>query len=553
MKKLNTKLSLSAMGAAVLLLSGCAATQKANEIIERGDKTVVKEYNDSYVKSSAAAISNNDVNKSSNFSKSQKNWVNPNPLPRIEKAPDLPPLFKKNVSMTMPGVIMASEVLSEMQRSVGINFILSPDVYDTSGGMGKLVGGGSSASTSDKVKPLMVSDFVFNGSLEKALDLLAAKINLSWRWNGNAIEIFRYETRTYNIAALAGSTSTNSNVDLKGDTTATVAQGGAGGSGGGSSSGPGSQSKSNVSRTASLTTWDEVKMFLLSQLSPGGTMAVLESAGAVTIKDIPLVHKRVDKSISDLNTLLTKQVYLNVDVYTVSKAEGDDMGLDLSKVNWANSSNFNLGYNSTLGGAVAAGGNNVFNIGILKGPFKGTDIMVRALSTLGETSVTNQFSVTTLNGQPTPIAANRKEAYVAQVTAEKDQDGNVSLSLTPGEISAGVNLNVTPKIEPNGNILLEYAMNLSDIEEIERISSDDGTFIQLPKSTLKSVLQRAVLRSGETLVLSGFKQQNASKNKQGVGSPYNMLLGGSHNAKVGSQYLVITVTPYIANSNQYNR
>ncbi len=553
MKKLNTKLSLSAMGAAVLLLSGCAATQKTNEAIETGQKTVTKDFNDSYIKSSAAAVSNNDINKVSNFSKTQKNWVNPNPLPRVEKAPDLPPFFKKNVSMTMPGVIMASEVLSEMQRSVGINFILSPDVYDTTGGMGKMIGGsGSSGSSTNKVSPLMVSDFVFNGTLEKALDLLAAKINLSWKWNGNSIEIFRYETRTYNIAALAGSTKTNSNVDLKGDTTGTTAKAAQGG-GGGASASSGGSSSSNVSRSASLTTWDEVKTFLLAQLSPGGTMAVLESAGAVTIKDIPLVHKRVDKSINDLNTLLTKQVYLNVDVYTVSKSEADDMGLDLSKVNWANSSKFKLGYNSTLGGGAAANGNNVFNVGILKGPFTGTEIMVRALSTLGETSVANQFSVTTLNGQPTPIASNRKESYVAQVTAEKDQDGNVSLSLTPGEISAGVNLNVTPKIEPNGNILLEYAMNLSDIEDIQRIDSDNGTFIQLPKSTLKSVLQRAVLRSGETLVLSGFKQQNAYKNKQGVGSPYNMLLGGSHNARLGSQYLVITVTPFIANSNQYNR
>ncbi len=550
MKNLN-KISLTLIGAAASLLTGCAATQKANESLDKNSTVVAKDFNETYMKSSSASVASNDVNKNANFGKTQRNWVNPTPLQRVEKEAELPSLFKKNVSMTMPGVIMASEILSEMQRSTNVTFNLAPDVYDINGGMGSLVTAGGGAKTdSKKSSPLMVSDFVFNGSLAKALDLLCAKVNLSWKWTGNNVEIYRYETRTYNIAALAGATKTTSNVDLKGDTTGTAA---AGGDSGGGQAATGGSSNSSVQRSVTLTTWEEVKTFLLAQMSPGGNMAVLESAGTVSIKDLPSVHKRIDKSITDLNALLSKQIYLNVDIYAVTKNEGDDVGLDLQGV-WNNSSKFGLGYSSTNGNTTGTSAPNSFSIGVLKGPFMDSKIMVRSLSTLGQTSIVNQFAVTTLNGQPTPIASNTKTGYLAKTESKADQNGNISVSLTPGEIASGINLNVTPKIEPNGNILLEYAMNLSELVDLQDKSTPDkSSTIQLPTSTLKSVLQRAVLRSGETLVLSGFKQDHVSKNKSGVGSPSNMLLGGSHAASVGSQYLVITVTPYIANSNAYNR
>lgn len=551
MKKNNVKpLALMIMGAGASLLTGCAATQKASENLAAANLDSESKFKGSSVKSSAAAMASDELNRNANFSKTTRNWIDPNPLPRVEAKVKLPEFFQKNVSMTMPGTVNAVEVLSEMQRSVNIKFNLSGDIYDTTPGQGKIVTatGGSAASNNTKTSPLLISDFVYRGTLEEALNLLGAKTNLSWKWNGKEVEIYRYETKTYNIAALAGSTLTSSNVDLKGDTSGSAA---AGGSGGAQGSAPASgSSNSNVSRKATLTTWDEVKTFLIAQLSQQGSIAVLESAGAVTIKDTPDIHKRIEKSINDLNALLSKQIYLNIDIFAVSKSDADDAGLDLNLA-WGASDQFN--FSSLTSSSSKAP--NTFSIGILKGPWKDSNIMAKALSSIGQTSIVNQFSVTTLNGQPTPIASNRKQSYLAttKVTVQ-GTTGSTTTELQAGEISSGINLNVIPKIEPNGNILLEYAMNLSDVEDIIPLNSPDGTStIQLPISNLKSVLQRASLRSGETLVLSGFKQTNAKLSKSGVGSPSNMLLGGSHNASAGSQYLVITVTPYIANSNAYNK
>jgi type IVB pilus formation R64 PilN family outer membrane protein len=541
MKNFKIKpISLMIMGAA--LLTGCAATQKAEEKIEAGQKSTNEAYLGSYTKSSVAGT-NDELNKKINFGKTARNWVEPNPLERVEAVAQLPEMFRKNISMTMPGTVNAIEVLSEMQRSTGIKFNINQDIYDTVPSTGKLItptGGGGAAQ---KPTILLIPDFVYRGSLQEALNLFASKANVSWKWNGREIEIFKFETKTYNIAALAGSTKTSSSVDLKGDTGGSVAEGA------GSQANSGSAA-SNVSRSSTLTTWDEIKGFLLSQLSPNGSLAVLESAGVVTIKDVPAVHKNINKSISDLNTLLSKQIFLNVDVYSVSVTESDAVSIDWNLA-WASAS----GRNNVNYGGIGGSANlpNSLSIGVLTGPFSGSQIAASALSSIGKTTLVNQFQVTTLNGQPTPIASNKKTGYLKEVkvTDSTTDGGEPKYELVPGEISSGINMNITPKIEPSGSILVEYSMNISELEGLRPFEAPGGASIEIPTSSLKSVLQRASLRSGQTLVLSGFKQNSANYGKSGLGSPSNIALGGKRDAEVSDQYLVVMVTPYIANNNTY--
>ena len=137
MKNFKIKpISLMIMGAA--LLTGCAATQKAEEKIEAGQKSTNEAYLGSYTKSSVAGT-NDELNKKINFGKTARNWVEPNPLERVEAVAQLPEMFRKNISMTMPGTVNAIEVLSEMQRSTGIKFNINQDIYDTVPSTGKLI------------------------------------------------------------------------------------------------------------------------------------------------------------------------------------------------------------------------------------------------------------------------------------------------------------------------------------------------------------------------------------------------------------------------------
>jgi hypothetical protein len=125
--------------------------------------------------------------------------------------------------------------------------------------------------------------------------------------------------------------------------------------------------------------------------------------------------------------------------------------------------------------------------------------------------------------------------------------GSVNYSLEPGNVSTGININVKPKILKGNEIMLEYVMNLSDMETLrEIISPDESAKIEVPTTTSKSASQIATLKSGQTLVMSGFKQKKAELDDSGVGSPKNILLGGKKSGSTRDSYLVVTVTPYIA-------
>lgn len=540
----NVPLKRLSIAMAVLALTGCAATQQANENYSAAQRTSALDFEGAKPRSAVAEAGRDPM---SNFGRTTKNWVNPIPLPKMEigsQRSQLPALFKKSVSLTMPGKVSLVEIASEIQRAQNINFIISQDVYSTAGGIATIItGAGGGSSEAKEAKPLVISDFVFRGSLESALDLLAAKANVSWKWNGSSVELFKYESKTYNISALSGDTSTNSSVGIKSEQS----------SGGGSDSndkGAAGSGEQGVARKASLSAWGEIRSYLISQMSPQGTISVMESNGIVTIKDTPSVHAQLQRSIKDLNTLMSKQILVNVQIYSVTKASGDDFGMDWSSV-WSNSSRVSGGLNTSTGATSSAPGQ--FSIDILKGPFRGTNLMLQALSTVGRASIVNEFSLATLNGQPTPVVNNRKIGYVESITAETSETGGkTTYSVTPGAVFSGIGMTITPKVQPDGKILMEYNMNLNDVEEITTFEVGGGDSmqrIQLPKTTVKNILQRAALRSGQTLVLSGFKQTVAKNSDSGVGLAKNPLLGGRQTASNDEQYLVITITPYVAQDN----
>lgn len=552
-KSLVTLLSVAA-------LSGCAATRDAEK--NYGDNLKISQNSVQGAEPrSSVSVADPSQDRMSNFGRVQRNWVNPVPLPRTTVDAErsrLPAVFQKQVSFTMPGRVTLVEVLSELQRANSIKVNINQDIYDSTVGEAVIVGAGNRTNT-NTVAPVTVNDFVFRGSLENALDLLASKANISWKWNGSAIDLFRYETRSYNVTLLAGKTTANSEVTLESDTAenennnnnnnsgglgVASATNNAGTSAAGTTS---SSAKQGVSRSATLDSWGDVKNYLLSLMSPQGTIAVMESTGLVTVRDTPDVQRKITSAVKELNALIGKQIYINVDVYAITKDASDDYGLDWN-IAWGSLRN-NVSYNTASGSAAT----NKINIGILTGPFAGSTVVAQALSKLGKTSVVNQFQITTLNGQPTPIGNNRKIPYISGIQVQQDANGNPIQSVTTGAVYQGISMSVIPKVQPNGKILLEYAMNLSDFQGFTDFSTGSGNNAQtlsLPTTTLKNILQRASLRSGQALVLSGFKQSVSTINKNGVGSPSNFLFGGGSDAQQQEQYLVIMVTPFVAQDNE---
>lgn len=547
--------TLSAIATATLL-TGCASTIQAEKNLKEANTEVNMSYKDAKIKTTPAAQDESRDSKG-NFAKVSKNWVNPNPLPRYDVESErskIPAFFQDKVSLTMPGKVSLVEVLSELQRAKKIKFIINQDVYNSSVGTGTIISGSSTASAAtasaatppqgasansvgtNGAIPVYVNDFVFRGTLEESLDLMSSKANISWKWNGTSIEVYRFETKNYSLSALAGKTSTTSNVSMAGSSTA-----------GSSAAGSTSAANSNaVQRTSEITTWDDVKSYLITLTSKDGKISVMESSGIITIKDTPMVQATIEKALKELNDNLGKQIYMDVKIFSVTMSDGDNYGFNWNLA-WAQAAN-NYGINLTGGGAGAGAGSPIsIGTSIASGPFSGTSATLKALSSIGKTSIVNEFTVSTLNGQTTPIGNTTKQDYVKQIKVTVGEK-TTTVDVSPDSVYEGINMSVTPKIQKDmDKILLEYALTLSTIDDMTQTYTDSiGNKVTLPKTSIKNILQRSALRSGQTLVLSGFKQNNSKVQNDGLGSANFQLLGGSRNSANSSQYLVITVTPYIA-------
>lgn len=553
---MNRIFTLSAIATATLL-TGCASSIEANKTVAE-HKTAVEEVYQGAKYKTTPSFQDESRDPKGNFAKVNRNWVNPNPLPRydIESARErVPPFFQDKVSLTMPGKVSLVEALSELQRAKKIKFTINQDVYNSSAGTGSLIGGSSapaaagggapqgadssSLGTNNSV-PVYLNDFVFRGTLEEALNLMSSKANISWKWNGSSIEVYRFETKNYSLSALAGKTSTSANVSMAGSSTS-----------GGAGAGTTTVANSNgVVRTSEITTWEDVKAYLITLTSKDGKIAVMESSGIITIKDTPMVQASVEKAMKELNDSLGKQIFMDVKIYAVTMSDADNYGLDWNLA-WAQAAGK---YGINLGGS-GAGVNTSSPVSIAtmisSGSFAGTTATLKALSSIGKTTVVNEFTVSTLNGQTTPIGNTTKQDYVKQVKVTVTGAGSeatTSVEVTPDSVYDGLNMSVTPKLQKDmDKILLEYALTLNTIDDMSQTYTDStGNKVTLPKTSIKNILQRSALRSGQTLILSGFKQNTAKIQNDGVGSASFQGLGGSRNAGSTSQYLVITVTPYVA-------
>lgn len=562
--KNTQRFTLTTLSAAMMVgLTGCAATKNAEGDIKQTWSNSQEIYKGAQVRS-AAAVLDTTRESNANFAKVQKNWVNPNPIPKDfinKKAERLPAFFQNKVSYTLPGSVSLVEIASEIKRTQKINVFMTQDIYHSSSSLGKLITDNDESTEVKDSAPIRVSDFVVsNLTLQEALDFLASKANISWKWTGEEIEFYRYETKTYTINLLPGITSMNSSVNLSSETesssgSSSSSDSSTGGATATNNSGSEQAGKSSssatqgVSRSSVMDSWSDVTKYLRPLMSSKGKLAIMETTGVITITDTPDVHRKVNQAVKSLNNVLSKQIMLKVDIYSVTISDSDDYGLDLNLAfngsdRWGFSFNSLSGSGGTSTGLLNFTGSNRWQAGAV----------LKALSTVGQASIVNQFNVATLNGQPTPIGNNRKIPYISGIEVAMDANGNPMQSIETAAVYQGISMNITPKVLPNGKILIEYAMNMSDLLGFETLSTggDPATSqsLSLPNTTLNNILQRAAVKSGQAMVLSGFKQRVNSSTRRGSPTPNTPLLGGGVNAETKEQYLVVVVTPTVAQDNE---
>ena len=387
----------------------------------------------------------------------------------------------------------------------------------------------------------------YEGPLSGLLNLVTGHFGLSWRYNGGSITMSRYETRVFTVHALPGETSiTDGMGEAEDDGGSSSSTTGAGGSYSMSSS---SSLKQSSEMVVEMKVWDEIDLTIKAMLGGVGTSIVSPSSGTATVTTTPDIMHTVAQFISEENKRLSHQIAINVEIYSVTLEDGDDFDVSFSTA-LARMGDFSANLGTAAGTVSDAISPTMGSLSLAILNPSGTQrisSVFKALSSVGDATRVAQFPLTTLNNRPVSRRIGRDRTYVASITNETSSSttGTTSSTVTPGTIREGFSLQLTPRLLEDGRIMLQYSLSLTDIVSLVTFETESAGNIQLPETSSRVFVQQTMLRSGSTLVIGGYDDEQTSQSSQGVGNPYNYFLGGGSTNSKTRAMLFIAITPQV--------
>lgn len=379
----------------------------------------------------------------------------------------------------------------------------------------------------------------WSGPISGLLDAVTARMGLSWRHRDGVISIFHLDTRFFRINAIPSSAEMTS-VVLSG------AQTKSGATGEGTASVTGTSGSNQLTSVELKTDFmKDLETSVKTMLTPDiGRMALSRSSGTLTVTDTQETLDRVEQYINQINGIATKQVLLNVKILSVTLSNDDEYGINWDAV-YSRLDEFGLSLKNTVASTMDAVAGSISILNGTGNPFAGTEMLINALSKQGKVTVLTQPSVTTLNMEPVPVQVARQVSYLESVELGQTAQVGSTTSLKPGSVTTGFNMMLLPHIlDDSETVLLQYAMNLSSLDNLRTVSSG-GSTIEIPEIDNRIFNQKVRLRTRETLVISGFEQTRSDSRRQGVGKAGFWGAGGGRFGKQRRDVIVMLITPIV--------
>ncbi|WGS55111.1 type II secretory pathway protein (plasmid) [Paraburkholderia sp. D15] len=495
------------------------------------------------------AVSQSDVNgayDAANRTMTSAMGDGPQSMPLVEDVPtaflgdrlvpvayeaSLPAVFREKV-VTFPANLTLRKIATLVSSATGYPVHLSPDVFvprdalipREAAGDGKATTGafqGQLAKTSEE--PVYAQPF--NGRVGQYLRGVSDDLGLDWSFDGSSINISRFVTRMYQIAAIPGKVSIKSDMSKGMDTTTgNQASGSSGGSGGNTGS---FSATTSTGRTGDFDQMAIIEAELNRVRSPMGRVVVNPQSRLVMVYDTKEAADRMGDILKHENAISTRQVAIRVRTLQIALNRGTQAGMNADVV-----------FSSIQGGlakyavsfvsptSLSSGGGSV-GVSVLRpnAPFSGTNAVVNALNQYGRTVQDNTVTKMTLNGLPVSIASFQSDDYLRSTSPSAGSltatSGGVP-GLTPGTVTTGDFINVLPSVNDHNQIVLAYWSDSSKLNgQFTSATVGSGQTqqqIQLAHTVGQKDDQIVALADGQTIVLYGaMTDQAGSTTNGGIG------------------------------------
>ncbi|AKC69039.1 secretin N-terminal domain-containing protein [Pandoraea oxalativorans] len=510
----------------------------------------------------------------------------------------LPEFFTRQVRFATGAPLPMSVLLAQVARGHGLTIRMASDVACDGGasvGAGPGGRGGAAGATqrfrincTESGEPAV--PLQYHGSLSGLLDTIAHRSGTHWSYRDGVVQFARYVTRTFQIKMMPGSSTYTASV---GKASKMKADRGASGGGGGTSAGGVDLSfnaDANVTVESELDYWTDLVKTVTDMLSPSGRVTPSVVTSSLVVTDTADIVERVARYVESENAVLGRQVKLRVQVYSVTLDENSAAGIDWDLV-YRSASGFVAGLSGpALGGALMTRKGGLGIRTIPNGRLAGSSAFIKALSKQGRVSTVIDTTVVTLNNQPAPVAVTQNRGFVAQTKMTPgNYGGQAVVTAEQSVLTTGFVMNLLPTLMDNRSVMLQVQIDMSDLKKLDKINlrtgkeapsgsdagasgsgkgpgvragidgkgasidiggkdddrrrDDDGlgagTFMQLPITASVQTMQRASLKSGDTLVLSGFRRKDDNTERDGI---FNYE-GGTKEANQHVNEVVIMISP----------
>lgn len=425
---------------------------------------------------------------------------------------------------TFGAPLTIDDLANEIRTQTGINVVIEQGTVDSE----------------DEAPTAFPIDY--EGPLSDFLDGISTSFGASWDYRRGRITLYLEETQTFEVTALPteSEVTQSSTAETAGD-------------------GAGVSTSFESSQTASTAAWEDLQSSLETLLNERGTVSVAPAFGSVTVTAVPSLMRRVEEFIETLNRRALRQVALTVKLVEVSLIEGDVTNFDLQLAFQRAASLVTPGVVATdplvtttnLGQIVAGGtaaaptfsttGDLSF---IINGNnrFSGTELGIQTLRELGETSLINEASVSTLSGRAVPVNVVFQQSYIAETTVTTEE-GVTTTEFEVENAVDGININLLPSVLNDGRVLTQVAVALRGEPTFVNVAAG-GNSIQLLQQDLRDFQQQIVLNSGDAFVAAGFRAVDNSFNQRGFPG-LGLLLGGTQSGINQNTLIALIISPQV--------
>ena len=353
-----------------------------------------------------------------------------------------------------------------------------------------------------------------NYTLNQMLDLILSKNGLFYTLNNNTLEISYYKTKTYKLDFISSNRIGESNLDA---------------------------TDSKVKNEYSFDFWDKVQdniETILKNTSDVYKPPIIDkTVGLITVTGTKKQIDAIDKYINTMLNRLTKEVLIDVKIYTVELSSSHKTGIDWSQLS-INLNKTNVPLRGTyIGGAQSVFSEATFNIAGL----------LNFLAQNGNVNSLSNPKVVTLNNQKAIISVGDTIYYKYASKVTSDQNGNPNTEYTIDSKFVGVVLDITPQISDNGNIILSIAPRISSFKDPTQLTNN---LRDMPPDTQDNTMLSVVkIKNNQTLVLGGLITNDKSFKVNGVPVlkeiPLIKYLFSSKEEVTSKKELVFVITPHI--------